>query len=253
MIDTNRQYKNPIVEEAIVELHFQPNLPWSPKLSSTLQRKFRVHGYTEARQVGSLSTQLVEKEDGVSQVISQIERVLIASKKHSGFFQIGPDLFAVNRLRKYPGWRIFRKQTELGVKTLNEAAKFKQFAKVVLRYVNLFQYDHDAASFPEFVRVLPDFKFGVDAYPGSRLADFAAEYAFELRDHGVAVTISIAQARRVPLPMPGLIVNLAVMPLRNAEPVLAKNAMTTIDRYHDILIRFFESTITDKLRAEMNK
>jgi uncharacterized protein (TIGR04255 family) len=93
--------------------------------------------------------------DGVIGEIEGSERVRFGNSDGSAIVQVGRHILAVNVLKAYPGWAQFRPLVERVLGIYREIAQPNGFARIGLRYLNMFTDLPHPTNLEEFFNFYP--------------------------------------------------------------------------------------------------
>ena len=100
-------YVNAPLHEAVCEFRFQSENPWDPAFPGIIYGRMR-GTFPKHRPAAAIETSVVAQSDSFEHRFAAASRSQFLSDDERALVQIGPNLLAVNVLRPYPGWRLFR-------------------------------------------------------------------------------------------------------------------------------------------------
>ncbi len=131
-------YPNPTIAEALCELHFAlPNgRPWKSTLAGDLFKQIQ-NDFPEMEpgiEIG-LQFELSPQRIGHS-VLPARPRMRFKHKERPLLVQLGPNVFTVNVLPKYPGWQKMRQDVLDAWRQASLVLKPAKLTRIGLRYIN---------------------------------------------------------------------------------------------------------------------
>jgi uncharacterized protein (TIGR04255 family) len=155
----DKQYLRPPITEAVVELRFEPSIPAGvlKKLSSRFAKS-----YPGVQELKNISVKLEIKEQPEPIVDPGRAFYRRASPDETQLAIISEQSLAISQLAPYPGWREFLARFARDLAIWRDAAGFRRFTRIGLRYINridipmhhLQKIDYEA-----FLRIYPHLPF----------------------------------------------------------------------------------------------
>ena len=235
-----KQYPNPPIEEALVELRFDPGPEWDWTVPGMLRAKLPIYSNSHSTQqhltVGVRGAGFVGG--------TGITRVHLATEDKAQLLGIGPDLISVHRLRPYDGWNNLRPRVEEALQTYSDLQSPKGVARVGLRYVNKFAFHGSPSGLVKYVRTslpVPERnESGVERVITNAHVTLAS---------GAFVAITVAAAR-LDADKTELTLDFDLtLDCSGAEPLSLDEVMSRIDGLRTEERLAFEDMITDDARA----
>ncbi len=137
-----KRYKNPPIEEAVVEFLFVPGQEWD----LTIPGKLHEHHEIKRQYPGKPRTQKFVTESAVQtgpgqplkMAVREGIRIQLVDDLGQNLISLGTDVLSVNLLRPYPedGWESFRPRIETALCAYSEVAKPIGVSRIGVRYVN---------------------------------------------------------------------------------------------------------------------
>ncbi len=136
-----KQYKNPPIEEAIVEFHFVPGhgSEWDLIIPGKLHEHPDIKTqYPSEPRVQKLFIPTIQSMPGQpsSPTVQIAQRVQFLNDDGSRLVSVGPNVLSVNVLRPYDGWEQFRSRIEKALHAYTEVAQPIGVKRVGVRYLN---------------------------------------------------------------------------------------------------------------------
>jgi uncharacterized protein (TIGR04255 family) len=240
-----RRYKNPPIEEALVEVRFAPSEEWD----LTIPGKLHEHRDIKKEYQGKPRTQkLVEAalQAGPGQpsnlaVREGVGRIQLLNEAGNRLISLGPGVLSVNVLRPYDGWERFRPRIERALRAYNEVAASKGVTRLGVRYINKIVLPEKEVDLGIY------FKCGPPIAPElpSKMAGFMSRVEF-LYDDGVRLLLTQASID-APEEQSAFLLDLdLIWESTNARSLDAM--MAVIDDLHEREGAAFEAIITDAAR-----
>lgn len=136
---SRRQYNNPPIVEALVEIHFSPSQEWNPTIPHAFYKSVQ-HRYSGKPRDRMELMAKIHKEDIAKpvsvQAAEKLDRVQYPDENETSIVAIGQDILSVHVLKPYPGWEdFFERIKEAGNAYIN-AANPAGVKAVSVRYIN---------------------------------------------------------------------------------------------------------------------
>jgi len=240
-----RKYKNPPIEEALVEFRFVPSQEWD----LTIPGKLHQHPAIKDNYPGKPRQQKVVEaafQTGIEQppsfaVREGIGRIQLLNDDGKRLLSLGPDVLSVNILRPYDNWENFRPRVEAALTAYRDVANPKAVSRVGVRYINkvtLPKVEIDLGTYfcyrPPTASGLPD-----------RMAGFMSRVEYVYYD-GVKLILTQASIE-APTGSSAFLLDLDTI-WEGPEPLSLDAVMATVDVLHEREGVAFEATITDEAR-----
>jgi uncharacterized protein (TIGR04255 family) len=237
-------YENPPIVEAICEFRFEPGQPWDltvpglayAKLKGEFPKRRGVPGFQVEWLRGSGPT---ETAQGLA---SQIARIQFLREDEKALVQVADNFLAINHLKPYPAWQVFREMISRGLEAYREVAIPKGFKRIGLRYIN-------RIAVPEERVEIEDFLVAVPKIPAVLPQVFAAwaqrvEVPFEDANGVLALQSGSVKGEEA---AQAFLLDLDFTSLKPQEVTLDK-AMDWVERAHELVENAFEACITPRAR-----
>lgn len=135
MANSHQKYPNPIIAEAICEIHFRIK-EWKPTLPGELF-KYIQDEYPEMEPISAIGLQLEFGPTGAgTKIIPQSQRVRFKHKNRSLILQLAENNFTINTLPPYLGWETVRKDALAAWQNLEVVLLPDAITRIGLRYIN---------------------------------------------------------------------------------------------------------------------
>ena len=244
-----KKYKNPPIEEAVVEFRFAPGEEWNltipgklhehPSIKNKYQGKPRTQKFIDAAlQSGADQTSNLAVREGVG-------RIQLVDPEGRHVISLGMDVMSVNLLRPYNGWNDFRPQIEDALKAYFDVAKPTGVNRVGVRYINRIVIEGREVTLDTYFRYKPP---SVQQFP-KKMAGFfnRVEYVYE-----DAIKLLLTQATvDAPADCSAFLVDIDVIWEKETLKELP-DIMRLVDDLHEREGEAFEAVITDAAREVFN-
>ena len=131
-----KKYKNPPIIEAVCEFQFAPGQPWDFTVHGLFYEQIRAE-FPEKQQQMGIGIRFRQEAGAIQhELLPNSERMQFLRKDKSALVQVGPDMLAVNHLKPYPGWEVFKPLILDNLNKYIEVAKPKGLKRLGLRYIN---------------------------------------------------------------------------------------------------------------------
>ena len=139
-----RRYKNPPIEEALVEFRFEPSQEWDLTMPGRLHGELREAYRGKPRQQNVVQASLVAQQGQAPNfaVREGLGKVQLVTDDASRLVAIGPDVLSVHMLRPYQrdeegsGWDEFRPRIVEALSAYWDVAEPNGVQRIGLRYIN---------------------------------------------------------------------------------------------------------------------
>lgn len=250
-----RSYKNPPIQEALVEVRFRDG----GEFDFTIPGKLHQHADIAGMYAGKPQTQRVSVQvspaSSTPGVVAQVPAIRIQLVDESGarMLSMGQDALTFHSLRPYEGWATFRRRIEAGLRAFYDVAGKKEVIRVGVRYINRIEI-------PNVELELTDF-FLANPQPPSGLPKAVANFfgRMELHfDDGCKAVLTQASLHDAPEGRSAFLVDLdLIWDDASTNPATAPlsfdDTLKFIDDLHEREKVAFESLITEKTRGLFNE
>lgn len=148
--------KTPPLIEALCEFRYASNSPWDWTIPGQMFEKIK-NEFSERSQVQSVGVQLQAspRVPPLATIQTGPERVQLKRADGSAMVQVGPNLLAVNHLRPYPTWDVFRGLILNMLETYRGIVGTIELQRIGLRYINLIPLPKPKAELSDFITLSP--------------------------------------------------------------------------------------------------
>ncbi len=131
----SHQYGSPPLLEAICEFRFDvdslDDLTHYGLIYQQLESDF-----PKRKTVRTIESLLAQEAGAIRHKVSHLDRARFEREDGSALVQVGADLLAVNHLRPYRGWDVFRPLILKSITAFEQVAKPKGIRRAVMQYIN---------------------------------------------------------------------------------------------------------------------
>ena len=249
-MDTRRRYRNPPIEEALCEFHFDPSEEWDLTIPGKLHSKLGDEYSGKPRQQNVVRVGLAVRNGQPSalQHGERLVRVQLITDDGKRIVGVGPDVVSVHMLRPYHrtadrsgGWEEFRSRIQQTLDAYWMVAKPNGVKRIGVRYLNRIGIPQGPADIGEYLRcalpVVPELP--------PRMSEYVSRTELSYED---GVRLILSQARISSSTDDAQIV-LDLDVIWETEAAVGKDiAMEKAQDLRDRERSAFEAVITDKSR-----
>jgi len=251
LMDKRRRYKNPPIEEALCEFHFEPGQEWDAtipgKLHAEIQESYP--GKPREQKVVEAAFQRQPDEPFNLRFREGLSKVQLVTADEMRMVAVGPDVLSIHMLRPYQdpqapeksGWEEFRPRITEALDAYWRVAEPVGVRRIGVRYVNKITISQENVSVDQY------FKFGPPDVKGlpDQMAGFVnhVEYRY---DDDVRLILSHATVD-APAGHLAFILDIDVI-WQTAQSVDREDALATVEDMRTRECSVFEALITDESR-----
>jgi len=232
-------YKNPPIEEALVEIHFEPG-NGDPTLSGKIHGQPNIRSFYTGTPKRAL-LRSIQSAPGRLPALAVQELVHLPNADGTRLLILGPDVLSISVLRPYDGWDNFRPRVEAAWNALVAVDGAKTVTRIGVRYINQIivpSTQIDVGTYLGFGLAVPK---GMDGY--MKGLHVRAEF---VHDDGVKVLLN-HQSIQDEAGTGGFLVDIDVI-AENVSADTTQAVMAKVDDLHTRAGKVFESLITDESR-----
>jgi len=148
-----RKINYPIIE-ALCEFQFNPGQPWDMTIPGLIYERIKGEFSVKKQQMG-FGIALQPKKGEFEQKIEMAPKIQFCRPDESALIQVGPNLLVVNHLKPYPKWGVFKPLILSNLSIYNEIANPINFKKILLRYINKFEFPGKSIELSDFFNFYP--------------------------------------------------------------------------------------------------
>lgn len=132
------EYNNPPIIESVCEIRFTDDTNWDITVPGLVFEDIRTE-YPQKEQRTTQEINISMSDTSSPRASSQIKRqdyaVFLTDDKKSRI-QVGPRVLAINRLRPYPTWNVFKLQINYAFDKLRGRVELSGIQRIGLRFIN---------------------------------------------------------------------------------------------------------------------
>lgn len=232
----------PIIE-ALCEFQFLPDQPWDITIPGLFYEKVsKIFPIKEQKTDYGIG--LTPKEGRIEHKVEMSHRIQFWRDDKSAVIQIGPNLLAINYLKPYRSWDLFKPLILTNLKTYIEIAKPKAFKRIGLRYINNIVIEGDKIELIDYFKYYPFIPPELPQAHGP--FNVRVEFPYENGEEVLLLTFA-----SIPPEKPNFSYFLLDLDyvLRQPESVRLDQADAWVEKAKLILNNAFKACITDKCRS----
>lgn len=249
-MEGRRRYRNPPIEEALCEFHFDPSEEWDLTIPGKLHTALgdEYSGKPRHQNEVQLGVAVQDGKPAALQHDKALRKVLLVTNDDTRMVGIGRDVVSVHMLRPYQGiadlseggWDEFRGRIHRTLDAYWKVAEPNGVKRIGIRYVNRINIPRESANLEDYLRytspVVPELP--------NRVRQYVSRTEF-VYDNEVRLILSQAN-----IPSPSSVqVLLDLDMIWQAETAIGKSdAVKMVQDLRDRERSAFEAIITDKTR-----
>jgi uncharacterized protein (TIGR04255 family) len=240
-----RIYKDPPIVEALCEFQFVPSQPWDLTVLGLFYREVKSE-FPKRRQLNPFQVSFKAEAQGASvqNVASQGDRMQFVREDERALVQVGPDFVAVNHLKPYPNWEVFKQMIERVLEVYRQITNPQAIRRIGLRYINRLEIpEQHEIEIERFLLAVPTVPNDVPQVFGSWMQRVEIPFP-EATGLLVVQSSSIHNEGQQGVVF---LLDLDFVTLQ-AELVGLDSAMEWVERAHDEIEKTFEACVTAEAR-----
>jgi len=240
-----KKYKNPPIVEVVCEFRFElenVNDVFLPGLLyAKIDKDFPIR---KQRNLGTIIPNL--NRQGENEIVfSPVAQFY--SNETDKLVQVGQDLFAVNCLKKYPHWEVFKPLIMGNLNKYIEIAKPKSLKRIEFRYLNKINLDKNEQNLEDYFKYCPSTKI-IDSNPLTSFIIHIEKQYNSSRDVLIMKNSTIFPEK----PDQRSFLLELIFAMNQVNGLKIDEIENWLEDAHTHLIDAFESSLTDKLKATYN-
>ncbi|MBN2384613.1 TIGR04255 family protein [bacterium] len=239
------KYRNPPIEEALVEFRFEPGQEWDLTIPGKLHEQKEIKSlYTgKPRTQKSLEASFQSGPGRPPNVAVRegVSRIHLVNDKGTLLLTLGTDVMSVNTLKPYDDWEHFKPRIQSALDAYSQVAQPIGISRVGVRYINKIVLPCMTIEVEKYFKYGPPPITELD----NKIAGFLSRVEY-IYDDAVKLIITQASVEEQNM-QPALVLDLDVI----WEEKKHKNRgeiMETVDDLHEREGKAFEAMITDAAR-----
>lgn len=240
-----RVYKNPPIEEALVEVQFAQPSDWDLTIPGRLHEALKADYPGKLRQQKLITANVVlgsAEQLPTLSTIGGLGKVQFPTEDGRRLIAVGPNVMSIHVLRPYPGWEDFRSRIERGLRAYCGVVAPTAVARIGLRYINRISLPGPNVRLEEHFRCATP---NIDGVPESTTG-FA--HRDELRYPDDVQLLLTYASLAAPDASASFLLDIDLVQTLDT-PLSVDRVLVHIDNLRERERVAFEALITDKLRA----
>ena len=246
-----RRYRNPPIEEALCEFHFQPGPEWDLTIPGRLHLQLGSEYPGKPQEQKSFETQ-IQVHDGQPPSVQhreQLSRVRLLTEDGKRMVSVGRNVMSVHMLRPYQhesledpgGWEEFRSRISTALSAYWTVAQPTAIPRIGIRYINKIVIPHSPVSLADYLSSSLPVVSGLPTRVGGFLTRVEYTYSEDVR---LVLTQGLTAA---PKGLVAVMLDLDVI-WKGTKPAQRDDAMQKATELRDLERSAFEALITDQAR-----
>ncbi len=244
-----RSYRNPPVVEAFCEVYFTSS-SWDDSVPEEFFKQIKDMFPRQEERMVRHAEITVDEDNVKTDLQHRPPRKLFIAKTGDGIIQITRDLFIFNQLTPYRHFDEWKEHLFRGLSIYKKLTSPQSIERIGIRYMNRFEIPGTETAMEDYFTVYPTIPLGM----GNRHRGFLIRFEIPLEDQGPSLlfTLSSVDAETRSLDRQSFMLDLyAKIPLAiEPDETELKRHITLA---HKNVVKAFEGSITDNLRALFNK
>lgn len=149
-----KKYKHPPVIEALCEIQFEQNTPWTLTIPGLLYEQVRGQ-FPKQREALRLNLGFSSTQGTLSQEVGTTPLIQFLRNDEKALIQVGPYLLAINHLVPYPTWAEFLPMIEQGFQAYRQVAEPTTIRRIGLRYINRIEIPGERLQLEDYLEFYP--------------------------------------------------------------------------------------------------
>jgi len=240
-----RQYAHPPIVEAICEFRFEPDSQWDLTIPGLVYERMREQ-FPERRVKHGVQLEVEAEagEEGIAQRIKGAMPVMqFMTRDRRALVQIGQDILAINHLRPYPTWELYRSMITDTVRSYRQVVDAPRLRRLGLRYINRIDVVASEVLIEDYIRAYPMVPIPEGA---GALSGWVQRVEIPYEDDNGSLVVKSGAVGSDGHTGSSFILDLD-FGTQKYVPSL-DDAFMWLDRAHERIEEMFELTITDKTR-----
>ncbi len=238
-----RIYENPPIVEAICEFQFEPSQTWDWTIPGLIYAEVKTE-FPKKRQQNVVHLELSsEKKEITQSVKGGIARMQFLRDDERALIQVGPDLLAVNHLKPYPKWEVFKGMIVHALEIYRQVANPKTIRRVGLRYINRIELPEHRVEIEDYLLAVPKVPKEVPQI----FATWVQRVEIPFEDANGILVLQSGSIREEKQERISFLLDLDFITFQ-AETLALDSVIDWVERAHDKVEHTFETCITPKAR-----
>lgn len=237
------KYANCPIVEAACEFRLTPDTKWDPAIPGLVYQKVREE-FPKRSQRLAHSIDFTSNSKRLQQQVRLNERALFLAVDGKAFIQVGPRLLAVNCLKPYPTWEVFKPRIQDAFRALTDVVETKGLQRIGLRYVNRIEILGRSINLGDYFEFRP---FLGQSLPQKDMTGFLLGCILSFADGRDACKLQLTNAAPEKTDNVSFVLDLDYF-VNEPRAVSENEALEWVESAHQRVDETFEGCITDKLR-----
>ena len=237
-----KKYENPPIIEAVCEFRITSDTKWDLTIPGLIyERVSKEYPIKEQRLIQEVEMNQSQQE--LQQQIRTTERIFFLSDERKTFIQVGPHLLAVNSLKPYPAWGVFKPKIERAFRSLVETVDVQGLQRIGLRYINRIEIPGLSRNLGDYFEFRPFLGQGLP----NDVTNFIVGCIFSFLNGRDACKVELTKARPEKPDNAAFLLDLDYY-LARPQGVSVNEALEWVNVAHSQIEGVFEGCIKDSLR-----
>jgi len=235
-------YIKPPVIEAVCEFRLTSDTKWDLTIPGLVYEKLKEDfPIKEQREIQEFD--VIQDPDGVKQRVKRSDRVLFFKEDKKLFIQVGPHFLAINCLKPYPKWEMYKPNISKAFGVLSDVLETIKLRRIGLQYRNRIDIPGNNIDLDDY------FEFGINLgrHITQPMVDFIAGCTLSFSENSdlcriqlTNITSDIPETTTVLLDINYFLVK--------PRSFTKEETMNWIEEAHTRIEEIFEGCLKDKLR-----
>jgi uncharacterized protein (TIGR04255 family) len=238
-----RKYKNPPIDEALVEFTFAPPVEWDLTLPGKLHNllKDEYTGKTRQQNVQTVATAPADQSAISLQVQNELLRIQFPTADGTRLVSIGRNTLAISMLKPYEGWESFKPRIERALDAYRQIASPENVTRIGIRYINRIIVQEKNADPSKFF----NYDLSNDPILKAKITSFMKRFEFE---NSAGDKLLITHAALLPSNAEHTEFILDIDTIWDRAPLDFEKAIEKMEHLHEVEGAAFEKIITEEAR-----
>jgi uncharacterized protein (TIGR04255 family) len=245
-LDMEKEIKKYPIIEALCEFQFSSGQPWDMTIPGLIYEQVKNEFSVKKQQTGiGIGFQA---KGVIEQKIEMTPRIQFLRPDESALIQIGPNVLIINQLRPYPKWENFKPLILDKLEVYRKVANPKGFKRILLRYINRFEFPGKQIELNEYFNFYPNIPpgFPQDHGPFNIRVDFSYK---DGRDRLMMTLGTVVPDKPNIIPLNFDIFYVLAKP----QSISLDEASDWIEIAHEEINTAFNESITERCKSQVKK
>lgn len=246
----SKSFKNPPIEEAVIEFRFEKQDEWDPTIPGRLHEheKIKPNYAGKPREQHLRQARMLKDGQGPMSgfmIETSISRTQLLDQTGTRLLTVGPDALSVNSLKPYEGWEQFRVRVQDALHAYTEVAPAEgNIARVGVRYINKIVIPNDGSDLDDYFVWMKDHSAGLSY----SIRSFQKRMEYSISD-GQKLLGTLAS---IDSDSPDVRAYLLDIDVSSESTSSFLEVMAVVEQLHSEEKRFFDAMLTAKLKEMFN-